>query len=498
MGKTTIYRWIAAHEADGSEALLPSRRPPLTGRKVYITRAWDAAVPFDDETKAAIRDKLDLRIRSLWAASPDYGWRWVADLAARYLAELTAEAGFDPAKANHDSLFRLGQLRVSKDGRKYRAVAIYDHDRKRWEDENRPRIRRTRATRRPMEIVFGDMHPMDLLLPRADGSTFTAKLAAFEDWATARMFVFPVFLGKGEGVRQEHIAAAIIAMTQELCWSLPETLYIDNGGEYGCAAMVADAMQLARRIRMLAGEAQSAAIGNGFEERSIVRAQPCNAAAKSIESAFARLEKGVFSMLPGHIGGDRMRKKTANIGREPVPYPHGREAFERDLRNTLTVYETKPQGGQMEDRSPRDACEAAVAEGWRAVTIEPEALLAAFARDASRVMGRDGFKWAGRTYRAPELDAVAAGTPLHLRVPIFSGTDAISVMRGEELLCVAWPDAAYDALDTAGARDAAGRHAAARRAVKAARGDTEPLDLRELLDRMAANAGGTPGRRKRD
>ncbi len=290
MGKTTIYRWIAAHEADGSEALLPSRRPPLTGRKVYITRAWDAAVPFDDETKAAIRDKLDLRIRSLWAASPDYGWRWVADLAARYLAELTAEAGFDPAKANHDSLFRLGQLRVSKDGRKYRAVAIYDHDRKRWEDENRPRIRRTRATRRPMEIVFGDMHPMDLLLPRADGSTFTA-------------------------------------------------------------------------------------------------------------------------------------------------------------------------------------------------------LLAAFARDASRVMGRDGFKWAGRTYRAPELDAVAAGTPLHLRVPIFSGTDAISVMRGEELLCVAWPDAAYDALDTAGARDAAGRHAAARRAVKAARGDTEPLDLRELLDRMAAKAG---------
>lgn len=480
--KRTIYRWIAAYEAQGFAGLGQLRRADRGRRKHAVTRAWDAAVPFDAAAKAAIGAKLDRYIRSRWADRSDHGRRMIAWDAAGYLAELTIAAGFDPGPRELADICRLNDCLVRRDWREYSDLSDYDHDRKRWEDRNRPRVQRSRDACRPMEVVFGDVHPMDVLLPRADGSTFTARLIAFEDYATARLFAWPVFLGKGEGVRQEHIAAAIVAMTQEPGWGLPQTLYIDNGGEYGCADLAADAMQLAWRIRALAGEPASSA-------PPVVRALPYNAAAKPIESAFARLER-IASALPGYIGGNRMAKKTANVGREPVPYPHGEAAFLDDLRNALAVYEAKPQSGMLAGRSPRAVYEAAVADGWRPVGIELEAMLAAFARDDTRVVRQGAFTFNSRLYTAPEIQALPAGAALLLRVPIFSGTDAVAVMREDgELLCIARPKAGYHPLDTAGAREAGRTHAAAREAVKARRADIDAIDPRQVLARLASRAG---------
>ncbi len=200
--------------------------------------------------------------------------------------------------------------------------------------------------------MFGDVHPMDVLLPRPDGSTFTAKLACFQDWATNRIFVYPVFLEPREGVRQEHIAAAFIEMTQAPGWGLAQNLYIDNGKEYGCADLIADAMRLNTQFRVLTDDKFDTFVQE--PDRPVRRAQPYNAAAKAIEGMFGVLERTVYSALPGWIGGNRMVKKTANVGRAPVPYPHGKAEFLRDLNIALEAFETMPQSGQLNGRSPRE------------------------------------------------------------------------------------------------------------------------------------------------
>ena len=491
ISKRTIYDWIAAYERDGWAGLRRRPRADRGQRKHTISRAWDAAVPFDDATKARIAADLERRVRSLWAATTEVGWRWVARVAAGYLAEQTVAAGFAPDARRLRKICTLSNRFVER-GRRYRAVAIHDLDAKQWDDKHRPRIWRTIAARRPMEIVVCDVHPMDVLLPRADGSTFTAKLVVSHDWATNRLFVYLVFPARGEGVRQEHVVEAFIAMTQAPGWGVPQVLYIDNGSEYGCADLVADALQVNTQVRAL-GDDPEFRTDLLNRRRAIVRAQPYNASAKPIEGMFGVLERGVFSMLPGWIGGDRMTKKTANVGRAPVPYSHGEAAFRADLRNCIELYETNPQHGALGGRSPREVFQAAVEAGWQRMDISVGALHAAFAHDESRIVRQGAFSYEGRNYTAREIQALPAGTTLHLRIPICGGLDEIPVMdEGGGLLCMAAVDRPYDVLDTEGAKESGRRRATARAGVKALRADTEPLDMRAAIAGLASRQDPAP------
>ncbi len=495
-GKTesTIYRWIAAHEAAGLGALGNTSRADRYQRRTVITRAWDEAARaggISDSDMARIAEETQRRIRSLWAANTEYGWRMIAHMARSHLAGLTAAAGFEGDARRLKAVCRLPHNVIMRE-RQYRAVAVYDQDAKRWHDHHRPRIQRTRDGRLPMDIVICDVHPMDVLLPRPDGSTFTAKLIAFEDWATARLFVHPVFLPKGEGVRQEHVAEAIVAMTQDPRWGVPQVFYLDNGGEYGCADLASDAMVLNTQIRML-GDDPELAQALRSRRREITKAQPYNAAAKAIEGTFNVVERGFFSMLPGWIGGNRMAKKTANIGRAPLPYPHGEAAFRQDLQNALDAYEARPQTGLLKGRSPRDAFAQAVDAGWRRMDVDRGAMLAAFARDESRMVKQGGFSYGGRRYSSRAIQALPAGTRLHLRVPVFGNRAEIPVMADDgSLLCMAEAQVLYDILDPVAAREAGRRVAVARAGIKALRADTEPLDMRRELAALATREPPAP------
>ena len=480
-----LYEWIALYEAKGFAGLIPGRRVDRRKSRCFVTRTWDRAVPFDDDTRAQIAAKLQRRVRSLWARNTEPGWKWIARLARKHLVELTTEAGFTPDAGELRRICKLSHHMVNQ-SRKYRAVAIYDHDAKRWHDEHRPRIRRTREGWLPMGLVFGDVHPQDVLLPRPDGSTFTARLVAFSDWSNNRIFIYPVFLGPGEGVRQEHIIEAIVAMAQDPRWGVPQVLYLDNGKEYIALDLIADALKLTTQVRALHADDEALAELPG-KDRAIRRAQPYNASAKPIEGLFAVLESGVFSMLPGWIGGNRMANKTANVGKAPVPYPHGQEAFLADLRTAIEAYETNPQSGELDGRSPREAFNAAVAAGWKAVMAKPETMLAAFARDASGTVRQGAFKHKGKRYTHRAIQALPKGTALHIRVPLWGDRSAIPVMDEDgSLLCVATLDRRYHPLDREGAREAGRRHAAARQGVKKLRADTEPLDMRRELAELVA------------
>lgn len=480
-----IYDWLGRYEAEGHAGLSPKPRADRGASRCIITRAWDRAVPFDDATKARVAADLKRYVRSLWAASTELGWKWIARLAGERLAELTTEAGFTPGAAQLKRICKLSHRFVARE-RQYRAVGIRDHDAKQWHDEDRGRIRRTRVGRSPMELVIGDVHPMDVLLPRPDGSTFTAKLIAFQDWATNRVFVHPVFLDKGKGVRQEHVIAAVVAMTQDPRWGVPQVLYLDNGKEYACVELVADALKLTTQVRSFTDEGGVDLLERG---RAIVKAQPYNAPAKAVEGLFAVLERGVFSMLPGWVGGNRMAKKTANVGQAPTPYPHGEDAFLADLHNAIEAYETHPQDGDLDGRSPRDVFNAACDAGWRIVKVERGALLARFARDDSRRVRQGAFSYKGKPYTHRKIQELPAGTALHLRIPLWGDLEAIPVMHDDgTLLCVATVDRPYDALDSEGARESAARHATACKGIARLRANVDPIDLRRVLADTAARA----------
>ena len=192
-------------------------------------------------------------------------------------------------------------------------------------------------------------------------------------------------------------------------------------------------------------------------------------------------------MLPGWIGGNRMVKKTANIGQAPVPYGHGKDAFLADLHNAIAAYETNPQSGELDGRSPREAFNAAVAAGWKAVMAKPETMLAAFARDASATVRQGAFKYKGKHYTHRAIQELPARTALHVRIPLWGDRSAIPVMREDgSPLCVATLDARYHPLDREGAREAGRRHGAARKGVAQLRADTEPLDMRRELAELVA------------
>ncbi|MDE0390984.1 MAG: helix-turn-helix domain-containing protein [Rhodospirillales bacterium] len=484
-----IRAWIAAYKAGGFAALKRRPREDRGRRRHTISAAWDNwadEARLDDAARARIATELERHVRSLWAATTELGARRIALLASDRLAALTEAAGFEGDARRLKTTCKLS-LRFVRRNSRYRASAIERQDAKQWHDRHRPRIRRTREGCLPMDVVFGDVHHQDVLLPRADGSTFTAKLVAFLDWPTNRVFVHPVFPAKGEGVRQEHIIEAFIAMTQDPGWGMPRVLYLDNGKEYGCLDRMADALQLVSQMRALDDSPEfDPTLLRRF--RPIVKAMPYNAAAKPIEPVFRVLERGFFSNLPGWIGGDRMAKKTANVGREPIPYPHGREAFLADLQGCMTAYHATPQTGVLGGRTPNEAFNEAVDAGWQRMDIARGALLAAFGKDEFRTLHQGGFRYGSRWYTHPALQELGADRRLRLRIPPFGDLPEIPVMdeNGRELLCMAATDRCYDVLDPEGAREAGRRLARARAGVARLRADTDRLDVLGAEARRAA------------
>lgn len=499
VSQATIYEWIAAYEAKGVGGLVSKPNKDKGKPRVQVSRAWDRAVPFDDATRARIAASTRRYCNSCWrSAGIEMGYRAIERLVSDHLQTLTLEAGFEGSAKTLKRICKLPMTFIKKDWRRFRNVAIYDQNRKQWEDMTKPRTQRTRLTRKPLEVVVCDVHPMDVILPRLNGSTFTAKLIGFEDWATARVFLYPVYLGPGEGVRMEHVAAGLVAMMCDPEWGVPEHLYIDNGGEYNIVDQLAELMSLASQIRTIVEDGRTLADAVRAEDTTIT-ARPYNAAAKSIERTFASLER-IFSNLPGHIGGNRMAKKTANVGRAPQPYPHGRKQFEKDVKTSVAFYNSNPRTqGELKGRSPNDLYAAHVDQGWCPVRVTTPDALAIFARDESRICKQCAFTWKGQTYTAPELSGIPHGTRLHIRVPVFSNAPGIIVMDGKnKALCMARPQRRFDILDRAGAEESGSRTKAARKAVRSARAETDQIDIPGALERLTskestANAPGAIG-----
>jgi hypothetical protein len=454
--RRTLYRWLRQYEDHGLRGLARAQPSNAGRRRVVVSRRFDQAfraASYGEAALAHIAAELEAALKGLWTSRAEQaGVTEVQRLAEFALLEICEAQGLQlPATA-----MRLSRRRVERFAH-YRVVNQRRNDRKAF-DNARPRIRRDWTGLAPMERVVADVKHLDVIVTRQDGSPAWPKIVAFMDAGTGRVFVHPVLLERGEGVRQEHVIEGFLAMVSQAQWGFPQGLYLDNGSEFGALAKIDSALQLL----------------NAPGARTLIFARPYNASAKPVESLFARLDRYVFGLLPGYAGPNRMAQKTQTVGKPPKPYPGSWDEFCATLRDLIAAHNLRPVSGPWSGRSPQDWFQDKVATGWRPASVDPLALDAAFADQDSRRVDRGVLKINGRRYTHPALTALPSRTVVDLALPWRRIAEPLAQIDG------AWVclqrELAYPARWVEGARESGRRQKAQNQHVAALARDAPVVD----------------------
>lgn len=494
VSKATLHNWIKRYENKLS-GLVKKQRKDKGGSRVVIGREWDRYFQdkLDAEELAHIHDAITRYIRSEWR-SGQRGWRAVCEHSSTKLIEImrisdnpsTQQALQALSSDTLMTLCQIGRRRVEPE-RHYSLVAISEQDAKSFDDKYQPRIRRAYDDVTPMSIVVGDVHPIDVKLLREDGSEVYARAIAWHDVGTNRIWYTLIQLSKGEGVRREHVAASFASMCE--AWGLPHLLYLDNGSEYNWAEMINAFTEISKlhnhAMKISGADPKTDPQVSAFvieTRQCVLRSQPYNAAGKpKIEGAFSVLEQGFMALLTGWVGGDRMRKKTQNMGKEPVAYPGTWEEFHADIDALLESYHKRSQQGALKGKCPNEVYNTYIRSGWGTVTVNQDALNLAFSYQASRVADRGYI-----SYALPGQESVRyyhdellpyTGRRLNIRIAMHQPEHCFVFDEDEHVLCVARPDKAYHPLDREGAKERGRRRKAMTRMISERRKHCDRLDL---------------------
>lgn len=444
----TIHRWIERFEgrALGLGGLQPKHRKDRGSAHAIMTELWDRSVPFDEATMREIAEIVRQDLRDLWGNGSPYSA--VRRLASEGLETLTRGKGFDPGAEELARICRLPKNVVESE-RDARKVHTYRTDRKAWNDR-RGRVSRSLDGLEPMQLVIGDVHPVDIMVERQDGSAATARMIAWLDVATHRIRFDLVLCEPGTDIRNADLIGSFVEMACDPEWGMPAGLYVDNGSEYGFVEFLDDAPQL-RNLRTFPRE-----------KSAIMRSTPYEPASKGlVEGSFAILER-LLATVEGHIGGERMNSKSATLGRPQLPFDGGFDAFAKAVQAAVAFYNTNEKRGQLKGRSPDAVFRAWVKHGWQRVDVEPEELMMAFSVEATRVVRqgqitvaipddpRGSIAYVHDSFSRREGETVAARLPKFQRwsgIPVYT-------LKGERI-GVAEPKPVHGYLDEAGAREAA-------------------------------------------
>ncbi|TXH81902.1 MAG: hypothetical protein E6Q77_07265 [Rhizobium sp.] len=468
LSKSTLYKWIETYELEGIYGLAQKVRRDKGEKKVFISREWSNAVPFDEETKATIEHDLKQYVRGLVKGGGQLKQTRV--LAAEKLKEISDAYGYTRGSA---SVFAIPQAFVQAE---HHFKAVYRHkvDRKASMD-NVPRVRRSTANLMPMEVVVADVHHVNILVGRADGTYSTPKLIAFHDIATNRVFCEFIQFDNRGGVRNSDIITAFVNMCQHPAFGVPQFLYVDNGSEYGFADDLADALRLGAKVIPF----------NGREDRNrIIRSIAYNAAAKHVEGWFRQMNQQYFRHIQGWIDDDRMDPKRPELGKLPAPYGEGFEAFCADAFDLITAYERMPQNGRaLKGKSPASLFRSHVENGWKATVLDSSQLLTVFTRPETRVVKKHGIEVRTSAWVCDGLLEFFGRTVI-AHIPKYHGFAELLVTdeHGAEI-GIAVADREFEVLDERGAQESARRKSVRNKALTKLGKSAPDIDVgAELID----------------
>ena len=508
----TIYNWITAHETEGMSGLIRKTRADTGARRKKVSATWDAffARHIDETTHAKVADDLVAHIQSLWA-SGERGWRSITEKSTTKLIEISRaldviefEAlplGSPTDKTRDKTQFGLCSVsrRLVEKERDFKLLAIQDKDNAVFQDYFVPSIRRSYDSLLPRQIVVGDVHPVDIMMRRADGTVVYPKAIAWYDVATNEIHMTFVLCEPGEGIRREHVAQSFEAMVDE--WGLPQSLYLDNGSEYSWDEMIQGFTELSRvaqggvKVIDLDGDPE---VNKRVEaSKSIIRSMPYNAKGKpGIEGAFGNIEQVFFTTIEGWTAGDRMNKKTHAKGKDPIAFPGDAHEFLEIAGKALEWYHKRPQtNGRLKGKSPNEALRNFIDQGWGKTVLSGDHVLAlAFSVVCQRMPDRGRISYTPRRgetiyFYADEL--LGIDRSITVRVPAFN-PDRVFCFIDDELICQATPEKAYGVLDVEGAYELNRRKKAFRRQIAEKRKHVALLSLTEETERHIAHMPDAP------
>lgn len=504
IAERTLFDWIRRCESDPIDptgALIRQRRHEK-GPRVLISRRWDAECPLPAESKSSIKAEIETYIKNLWrSGSP--GWPDVARLGQTQLKGLSHEAGWQGATLENCKLTRHFVERFDE----YKLAHTARNDAKQLFNNHRPRIIRNSSLLLPMQMVVGDVHPIDILVTRPDGSTATPRLIAWYDAGTHRIFATIVLLDMGKSITRSDVWASFAAMVE--AWGLPERLYLDNGSEYngrkrrfgkGVLSGLIEGFNILSSInlsmRELMGELWRSftadlvdvpRLDSPEQEPSpavemlgsgVTRSRPYNAPGKlGIEGAFASLER-VLAMLENHIGGDRMKKKTPKLGKEPPAWGSA-AAFNAAVTHALAFWHNKEQDGDLKGKSPNQAFAAAQDAGWRAASVDPGTLIYAMSETIQRTIHTCGVEVNGQWYEDPAVFVPLRTQKATFRFASWSTGRIVYAPNFPDPKGMAWIDLVkiHHPLDVAGSRDASARNGKLTEHISRLKAETVQLDM---------------------
>ncbi|NOU49956.1 hypothetical protein HG263_05315 [Pseudoalteromonas sp. JBTF-M23] len=471
-----LYRWISAYENGSGNVrdLMPKVRED-TGRKKNFIRDVDGLVKqgvLSQRAHKKIEEVIERYVKSLWANNAK-GWRTITEYATGRLHDLLIEAGVtqEQIKATKSGC-AVTRAYVERFRCEYKLVAIHDSDAKLFFDRYIPRITRHTDGLRPMDLIVGDVHPIDIKCRRPDGSVVYPRAIAWHDVGTGRMWFTLIMLEKGEGVRREHVAMSFASMSQE--WGLPVRLYLDNGNEYKWAEMMQGFLEIAE----LSSKMSVTLMDAERELGRILRSRPYNAPAKAIEGLFSVIEQ-YFGDITGYVGGNRQDQKKQNVGKEPVAFPGTMDDFHAQCDIALERYHKRAQSA-LGDRSPNQKYADFVSKGWGKVAVTQETLLFAFAETYEPKADRGVIPINGHHYYHDDL-LPYSGRKVTARWARHDPSKVLVYADGRNLTCIAPYEPEYGVLESKGAREQARRAQTLKRIITARRKHCDRLDLVEEM-----------------
>lgn len=507
--KVSLYNWVKKYEAKGLNGLIRKKRNDSKKQRVIVTQKWDQFFThfgISEADHSYIGDEIRAHIAGLWAAGAA-GWSVVSEQAATRLIEMSrvlnvpefdaVPVGNGRDQSTTHSQFGLCRIsrRMAELQRKASLIAIKDKDNAQFQDKFAASIRRDYSSLSPREIVVGDVHPVDIMMRRPDGSVVYPKAISWMDPSTNEIHMTFVLCEKSEGIRREHVAQSFEAMVD--AWGLPKLLYLDNGSEYKWAEMIDGftmLSKLAGRMSVFDLNADKQVSGRVEQAReSVIRSLAYNAKGKpKIEGAFGNIEQVFFSTIKGWTAGDRMNKKTHLKGRDPMAFDGDAHDFLETASKALQWYHRRPQNGRLAGRSPNEALGDFIEDGWgKTVLARKEVMALAFATTETRVVDRGVVQFTprkiqgqnGGTIRFYHDDLLMlTGKKITLKIPAFN-PEYVFCFDGPDLVCIATPEKSYHPLDIAGAKEGSRRNQYLRRAITELREHCALLSLTEETDR---------------
>lgn len=421
VAKRTLYDWIAAAETNEAK-LLPNTRSDKGKRRVLITRAWDIGCGLLEDEMILIAVTLEKRARGYLLQGQSESA--VCRICSHDLRKLSAKAGVDLPKAELEKLCKIN-VKFVRRFREMKPAHAYHADHKAYADKHEFHVKRG-LTERPMEVLMGDVHTVDLTISEALASKHEryreiafkaalegavkvkAWLIAWMDGASGYIWATPVITGPGQGITQQDVALSLYDVLTCPFGGMPETFILDNGSEYEF---------------LIEAVTRFAAMAN-MSGPSVVKCRPYHPEGKArLEGAFGKIEEQFISALPGYNGGNFLKPRLQERGKLVAPYDRGPERLIEDLHLAVAQYNGTAQGRDtdLKGLSPKAMLEAKVAlTAWQAQRIDPEDDVMfdlVFSREERRDIRQGTVTIGKRRYCAPILAEMIGEKQVPILVP---------------------------------------------------------------------------------